>query len=141
MMLDLHVACAIIEHEGKVLAAQRSEKMSMPLKWEFPGGKLEKGETPEQCLVREVREELGVGIIIQQALPLARHAYETFHITLYPFVCSLFNNAIMTLHEHRAVAWVEPGRLSELDWAAADLPVICEYLARQAAGNQGEAAL
>ena len=133
MMPALHVACAIIEHEGKVLAAQRSEKMNLPLKWEFPGGKLEKDETPEQCLIREVREELGVAIVIQQALPLAKHAYENFHVTLYPFVCGLLDDPVMVLHEHRAVVWVEPGRLHELDWAAADLPVICEYLARQGA--------
>lgn len=132
----LHVACAIIEHNGKVLAAQRSETMNLPLKWEFPGGKLELGETPEQCLVREVREELALEIGIGPALPIASHSYETFRVTLYPYICSLRNGG-MTLHEHRAVAWMEPERMVELDWAEADLPVIADYLARQAVGAQG----
>lgn len=132
----LQVACAIIEHNGKVLAAQRSETMNLPLKWEFPGGKLEKGETPEQCLIRELREELALEIGIGQALPMVSHSYETFRVTLHPFVCSLRNSG-MTLHEHRAVAWMEPGRMVELDWAEADLPVIADYLARQAAEVQG----
>jgi len=126
----LHVACAIIEHQGRVLAAQRSENMNLPLKWEFPGGKLQAGETPEECLIREVREELAVGIGIGPALPVATHAYPDFTVTLYPFVCSLHDGE-MNLHEHRAVRWMEPERMNELEWAEADLPVIAEYLSRR----------
>lgn len=126
----LHVACAIIEHNGKIMAAQRSETMSLPLKWEFPGGKLEEGETPEQCLVREVFEELSLEIVVGQSLPSSSHSYETFRVTLHPFVCSL-GNGVMMLHEHRAVAWLEPERMNELDWAEADIPIVADYLARQ----------
>jgi 8-oxo-dGTP diphosphatase len=126
----LHVACAIIEHDGRVLAAQRGEGMNLPLKWEFPGGKLESGETPGECVVRELREELAVQIGIGPALPLATHSYETFTVTLYPFVCFLDSGDI-TLHEHRAIAWLEPELMLELDWAEADLPVIAEYLSRR----------
>jgi 8-oxo-dGTP diphosphatase len=140
MKPHLHVACAIIEHEGRVLVAQRSETMSLPLKWEFPGGKLEQGETPEQCLARELREELALEIRIGQALPPAMHSYEAFRVTLYPFVCSLAGG-VMRLHEHRAVAWVEPGCMAGLDWAAADLPVIAAYLARQPVASHGAFAL
>ena len=130
MKPELHVACAIIEHQGRVLAAQRSESMNLPLKWEFPGGKLHAGETPEECLVREVHEELAVAIGIGQALPAATHAYPDFTVTLYPFVCSL-QGGEMTLHEHKAVRWMEPERMHELEWAEADLPVIADYLSRR----------
>lgn len=124
----LHVACAIIEQEGKVLAAQRSATMTLPLKWEFPGGKIEAGESPEECLVRELKEELGVSVSIGAALSPATHCYTDFTVTLYPFTCRL-SGGLITMHEHHALKWIEPERMPELDWAAADLPVICEYIA------------
>ena len=127
MKPHIHVACAVIERDGMILAAQRSETMSLPLKWEFPGGKLEPGETPEACLVREVREELAIGISLGRSLPVTTHSYETFTVTLYPFVCAPDNGAV-TLHEHRAIAWMEPELLPSLDWAEADLPIIASYL-------------
>lgn len=128
MTRHLHVACAIIESGGKVLAAQRSASMTLPLKWEFPGGKIEAGETPEDCLARELEEELGISVRIGTALPPATHGYEEFTVTLYPFTCLVTGGSI-TMHEHQALQWIEPARLPELDWAAADLPVICAYLA------------
>jgi 8-oxo-dGTP diphosphatase len=125
----LRVACAVIEDdEGKVLTAQRDTTMSMPLKWEFPGGKLQVGETPEQCLQRELEEELGIRVIIRQPLPSVVHRYENFVIHLLPFVCSLAGGT-MILHEHRAVAWLSPCELARLDWPAADLPVLASYRA------------
>lgn len=71
----LHVACAIIEQNGRVLAAQRSGTMAMPLKWEFPGGKIKPGETPENCLCREIVEELAIKVAVQHALGEKTHAY------------------------------------------------------------------
>jgi 8-oxo-dGTP diphosphatase len=127
MKRHLHVACAIIEQEGTVLAAQRSASTSLPLKWEFPGGKIEAGETPEECLHRELREELGVNVFIGTALSEATHSYPDFTVTLYPFTCRLAGDTI-TMHEHHDLKWIEPQRMPELDWAAADLPVISEYL-------------
>jgi 8-oxo-dGTP diphosphatase len=121
------VACAIIEQGGVVLAAQRSATGSLPLKWEFPGGKIETGETPEECLTRELLEELGVSIRIDRALTPAAHEYPEFIVTLYPFTCRLAGGRV-TMHEHHALQWVDPVRMPELDWAAADLPVISEYL-------------
>lgn len=127
-MRHLHVACAIIEQEGMVLAAQRSATMTLPLKWEFPGGKIETGESPEECLIRELMEELGVSVLVGAALSPATHGYPDFTVTLYPFTCRLAGG-VLTPHEHHALTWIEPQRMQELDWAAADLPVISEYLA------------
>jgi len=130
--VHLHVACAIIENRGLVLAAQRSAAMSLPLKWEFPGGKIRSGESPEACLVRELNEELGIAVSVLEALTPATHRYLTFTVTLHPFRCALASG-VPTLHEHAAVLWLPPETLLSLDWAEADLPVIEAYLARMAA--------
>ena len=124
----LRVACAVIEDGGKVLATQRNTTMSMPLKWEFPGGKLHDGESPEECLARELEEELGIQVVIRQPLPPVLHRYEDFDIELLPFVCTL-SKGIIVLHEHRALAWLSPHELNDLDWPEADIPVIASYRA------------
>jgi 8-oxo-dGTP diphosphatase len=124
----LHVACAILEREGKVLAAQRGAAMTLPLKWEFPGGKIESGETPAECLTRELMEELGITVVIDTALSPATHSYPDFTITLYPFTCRQAGGIITAL-EHHALKWIEPERMTELDWAEADLPVVSAYMA------------
>lgn len=123
----IHVACAIIERNGLVLAAQRSTSMILPLKWEFPGGKIDSGESPEQCLKRELVEELGVTIAVGPALKPATHSYPTFTVTLYPFICTIETGEI-TLHEHAAIAWLPPEELFSLDWAEADTPILAEYV-------------
>ena len=109
--------------------------MTLPLKWEFPGGKIETGESPEECLIRELMEELGVSVLVSAALTPATHGYPDFTVTLYPFTCRLAGGTI-TPHEHHALIWIEPQRMQELDWAAADLPVICEYLAEAVAAGR-----
>jgi 8-oxo-dGTP diphosphatase len=101
--------------------------MTLPLKWEFPGGKIEAGETPEQCLIREMSEELGVSVSIGNALSLSTHHYPDFTVTLYPFTCQLAGGTI-TMYEHHALKWIEPKHMPQLDWAAADLPVVSEYM-------------
>lgn len=125
-MKSIQVACAIIENGGKVLSTQRGESMSLPLKWEFPGGKINNGESPEECLKRELSEELGIEVAVGLSLPPATHHYPTFTVTLYPFICTIVAGEI-TLHEHAAIAWLPPGELHTLDWAGADLPVIEIY--------------
>ncbi|MGQ3684855.1 MAG: (deoxy)nucleoside triphosphate pyrophosphohydrolase [Candidatus Loosdrechtia sp.] len=120
------VACAIIENRGKVLAARRSESMSLPLKWEFPGGKIKKGESPEECLKRELLEELGIEVTVIQSLPPVTHHYPEFAVMLYPFICKIVAGEI-TLREHVAVTWLQPDELHTLDWAEADRPVIDGY--------------
>ena len=122
-----HVACAIIEQDGKVLAAQRSATMTLPLKWEFPGGKIETGESPHECLIREMKEELGITVFIDVALSPTTFSYPEFTVTLYPFTCRQAGG-IITMYEHHALQWVEPRRMPELDWAAADIPVVREYI-------------
>ena len=135
-MRHLHVACAIIEQEGTVLAAQRSASMTLPLKWEFPGGKIEAGESPEECLHRELGEELGISVHIGVAIPPATHSYPDFTVTLYPFTCRLAGGTL-TMHEHHDLKWIGLQRMPELDWAAADLPVIGAYMALALAGKSG----
>jgi 8-oxo-dGTP diphosphatase len=126
-MKHIHVACAIVEKNGKVLAAQRSEAMSLPLKWEFPGGKIEAGESAEDCLRRELLEEIGLHVCLKKSLPTSTHHYPKFTITLYPFLCSIESGEIV-LHEHSASTWLPPEKLQSVDWAEADLPVIDSYL-------------
>ena len=123
----IHVACALIERDGLVLAARRGPGMTLPHKWEFPGGKLEPGESPEDCLKRELIEEMGADVAVKRALPLLTHHYDTFTVTLYPFTCKLLSPEI-TLHEHSAVVWLPPGDLHSLDWLDADRPLLEMYL-------------
>ena len=125
--MHLHVTCAIIENNGTVLVARRSTAMSMPLKWEFPGGKIHENETPEECLKRELMEELGVTVVISGSLAPSTYAYSAFTITLYPFICKIVEGDVV-LHEHACVKWVEPGELQAVDWTEADVPVAQEYL-------------
>lgn len=126
----IRVACAIIEGDGKVLAVQRSERMKLPLKWEFPGGKIKQGESPEQCVVREVSEELSVQITAVQSLPSVSYDYPDFSVTLYPFICTIVSGEI-TLQEHKKLIWLPSRELSSLDWVAADYPIIDAYRDRR----------
>ena len=126
-MRHIHVTCAIIERDNLILAAQRSANMSLPLKWEFPGGKIDYGESPEECLRREIVEEMGIQVSVGKSLSATSHNYPTFSVTLHPFVCSIESGEIV-LHEHAAIVWLPPEELHNLDWAEADLPVIQSYL-------------
>lgn len=124
----IEVTCAIIEHNNKVLVTQRSEKMALPLKWEFPGGKIEKNETAEACLIREILEELDINIKIKKQLNSNTHEYsETKIIKLMPFICQLVSGEIK-LTEHANFLWLSKIELVNLDWAEADIPILNEYL-------------
>ena len=125
-MID--VACAIIVNlSGQVLVTQRSAAMKLPLKWEFPGGKVESDETPEDCLTREIREELSIAINIISELPSNQHCYPDFSINLIPFICEIKYGTIK-LHEHLKYLWLPANDLLDLDWAEADLPIVKNYL-------------
>ena len=100
--------------------------MNLPLKWEFPGGKIEPGEGREECLRRELVEEMGVQIDVGRPLTPATHHYPTFTVTLYPYVCTILSGEI-TLHEHSEIRWLPAAQMHELEWADADVPIITEY--------------
>ncbi len=121
------MVCALIEDNGKVLAARRSIRQALPLKWEFPGGKIEPGESEAEALTREIREELGVDIAVGAALPAVTHPYPDFTIVLHPRICRLTSGTPVP-HEHAEIAWCTADKLGTLDWAEADLPVLRDYL-------------
>lgn len=121
----INVTCGIILKNGRILVTQRSEKMQLALKWEFPGGKIEANETEEQCLHRELREELGIEIL--QELESKPFHYEKFSINSIPFVANHLSGEIM-LHEHKDFKWLAKEELTKLDWAAADIPVLEDFL-------------
>ncbi|MCE7062947.1 (deoxy)nucleoside triphosphate pyrophosphohydrolase [Dyadobacter sp. CY343] len=125
--LVVRVPCAVIEHNGKILAGQRSAALSFPLKWEFPGGKVEQNESDEEALVREIMEELNVEIDILQRLPETSKDQGWREIILVPFICNLHTNNII-LTEHEQIRWLSPEDLPTLDWTEADLNVIQNYL-------------
>jgi len=119
----VEVTCAIILDGDMVLVTQRSEEMPHPLKWEFPGGKLKIGEAPEGCIIREIREELGVEISVLQLLPSVKHAYIQNIVKLIPFVCVIERGEIM-LSEHRSYRWIHRSLLEHLDLLEADVEVV-----------------
>lgn len=136
-MNPIAVSCAIIEHDGKVLAAQRGEFMQHPGRWEFPGGKQEEGETAEECLSREIQEELGINITIKKALPAVEHHYPEKIIVLSPFTCT-YNGSDIKLHEHQSIEWLLPEELLSLHWAEADVKVCKYYVKEYLPGSTGK---
>lgn len=119
----LNVTCAVIRDGECYLICQRSEQMKMPLKWEFPGGKVEEGESLEDCLIREIKEELAVFLSIDAALEPVIHHYDSFSITLYPFLCTIKEGTI-NLREHAQYKWILQDEFSMYDLAAADIPIL-----------------
>ena len=119
----IEVCCAIILKDSKILAVQRGLESSHPWKWEFPGGKIIKGETPDQCIFREIEEELSVQIVIQNELIPVEFSYETKKIRLIPFVCRIFSGEIY-LSEHVAMQWITPDSWEKIDWQEADRDLI-----------------
>lgn len=124
----IEVTCAlIVDDQNRLFAAQRSSKMSLPLKWEFPGGKVESGESFESCLLREIKEELNVEIEIITSLHFNIHTYPSITIKLVPFVCKIIGGQII-LKEHIKYEWLNTTNLLDLDWAEADVPILYYYL-------------
>ena len=123
----INVTCAIILKDEKILVAQRNEKMKLPLKWEFPGGKLEFNENEIECIKREIKEEININIEVLQKLSNNIHDYDTFKIKLIPFVVRYISGEIK-LAEHKDYRLLERSQLLNLDWAEADLPIVEEFL-------------
>jgi 8-oxo-dGTP diphosphatase len=123
------VVCAVIvDANGSVLLAQRPPHKHLGMKWEFPGGKVERGETPESALLREIREELGCEIAIERPLPRFTFNYPSIAIAMIPFVCRAAPcTTAPHPHEHTALHWVAVADLEGVDLAPADWPVVESY--------------
>jgi 8-oxo-dGTP diphosphatase len=121
----LVVAVALVDREGRVLIAQRPEGKSMAGLWEFPGGKVDPGETPEDALIRELEEELGIDVSENCLAPLtfASHTYETFHLLMPLFVCRVWQGTVSP-REGQALKWVHPLQLRDYPMPPADVPLI-----------------
>jgi 8-oxo-dGTP diphosphatase len=121
----LVAACALVDADGRVLIAQRPEGKPMAGLWEFPGGKVERGERPEQTLIRELKEELGVAVNENCLAPLtfASHAYPDFHLLMPFYVCRRWEGRV-TASEGQQLAWVRPNRLRDYEMPPADVPLI-----------------
>jgi 8-oxo-dGTP diphosphatase len=124
----LVAAAALVDADGRVLICQRPEGKSLAGLWEFPGGKLESGETPETCLIRELDEELGIQVKADCLAPFvfASHAYEDFHLLMPLYLCRRWDGFVAR-REHAALAWVKPMQLLDYPMPPADAP-LCAYL-------------
>ena len=122
-MKEIDVVGAAIMKDGKLFIAKRPDKGEVGLKWEFPGGKIEPGETPIQALMREIEEELDTEIEIDHFITTVKHQYQTFHLTMHVFLCHL-NGKDPILEEHVDSRWIEKKQLYDFDWAPADLKII-----------------
>jgi len=125
----LVVACAFVDADGRVLLAQRPEGKPMAGLWEFPGGKVEAGETPEATLIRESEEELG--IVLREAclapLTFASHRYPDFHLLMPLYVCRRWEGTV-TAREGQRFAWVRPNRLRDYPMPPADEPLVAHLM-------------
>jgi 8-oxo-dGTP diphosphatase len=121
------VTCAIIFFDHLILAVQRSALMSNALKWEFPGGKIEIGESEIDCIEREIEEELKIEIAVKKRLTPNVHSYPNITIELIPFLAEYISGEVL-LKEHIQYRLLTKEQLNELDWAEADLPILLEFL-------------
>ena len=126
----LVAACALVDADGRVLLAQRPQGKSMAGLWEFPGGKVEPGETPERSLIRELKEELAIDVKEACLAPLtfASHSYPDFHLLMPLFVCRRWDGAVSAL-EGQQLVWVKPNRLRDYDMPPADVPLVSHLMA------------
>jgi len=117
------VTAAVIIENGKVLVAQRAVNDKLALKWEFPGGKLETGETPEVCLVREIKEELNLNIAVDSLCSATMYKYDTGEIELIAYYAKIIGGEIK-LNVHNDARWVDSKSLNDYDFTPADLPIV-----------------
>ena len=125
----LVAACALVDADGRVLIAQRPQGKPMAGLWEFPGGKVEHGERPEETLIRELKEELGITVSEACLAPLvfASHGYPDFHLLMPLYVCRRWNGTV-TPREAQQLVWVKPNRLRDYEMPPADVPLISHLM-------------
>jgi 8-oxo-dGTP diphosphatase len=121
----LVAACALVDVDGRVLIAQRPDGKQLAGLWEFPGGKVEPGETPEEALVRELREELDIEVAQACLAPFVftSFTYESFHLLMPLWLCRRWSGTVRA-REHKALAWVKPARLGDYPMPPADVPLV-----------------
>lgn len=121
----LVAACALIDADGRILICKRPQGKQLAGMWEFPGGKVEKGETPEECLIRELKEELDINVTEACLAPFVftSHGYDSFHLLMPLYLCRRWDGFV-TAREHEALAWVRPEKLTEYPMPPADVPLV-----------------
>jgi 8-oxo-dGTP diphosphatase len=126
----LVAACALVDADGRVLLAQRPQGKPMAGLWEFPGGKIEHGERPEDTLIRELKEELGIVVREPCLAPLtfASHTYPDFHLLMPLYVCRRWEGTVGP-REGQALAWVRPNKLRDYEMPPADVPLVSHLMA------------
>ena len=129
MKKNIHVVGAVIVQNGKIFCAKRGQDKTLAEKWEFPGGKIENNETPEEALKREIQEEMKCEIEVDKQVEHTVYEYDFGIVHLTTYYCRLVSGKPM-LTEHIASKWLAPEELEKLDWAPADIPAI-EKLAKQ----------
>ena len=123
MLKIVKVTAAILEKDGRIIIAQRKSCDYLSGKWEFPGGKIEHGETPEQCLARELKEEFGIDVFIGDYLGSNLHHYDHISIELMAYRASWVGGTI-SMSDHKAYRWVTVDELSDYEFAPADIPFV-----------------
>ena len=121
----LVAAAALIDADGRVLICKRPAGKALAGLWEFPGGKVETGETPEACLIRELDEELGIKVATACLAPFvfASHGYDSFHLIMPLYLCRRWEGSVQAL-EHEAIAWVKPNQMGAYPMPPADAPLV-----------------
>lgn len=122
-MKTIYVVAAIIIQNQKVFCCQRKDEGLLAKKWEFPGGKIEEGETKEEALIREIKEELNTDIKVIERYMTINHKYESFNLIMDTYFCAVIKGNL-ELREHMDAKWVQNNQLKDLDWAEADVTII-----------------
>jgi 8-oxo-dGTP diphosphatase len=130
MTREIHVTAALVRRGGQLLAAQRREGDARGGCWEFPGGKIETGESPEACLERELHEELALNVAVRDHFLSVTHDYPEVRVHLHAYLCDYLEGDATPL-EHQRVRWLSPRELSTLSWSAADRPIVEKLLAEE----------
>lgn len=128
-MKNIEVVAAIfINKNNEIFCARRKDEGELALKWEFPGGKIEQGESHQEALIREIQEELSTEIKVKDFIMTVKHQYNNFHLTMHAYFAEVVNGDLI-LNEHTGFRWLKKEELHSLDWAAADLPIV-DFLAK-----------